>query len=226
MKWIIASLLLVAAVSALPNPENEQKATSNIESEHLPASARAARYDERKFNSNKQAAPSANDLDTNKKQVSQFLTSKNVIRTLVKLIFGNDEESAATSKQILNLFVSVLDMLKSTLGQRARSATSRGSRAVLDDAASASASLLKGYIRAFMTNNHSCVQKYLCEASKEAVSDGKEVGYLIAQIGGYAASYALENQKAAGFQDNYAASRRGRSGEDCKNLYQVCNEVE
>lgn len=186
MKWIVVPLLLVAAVSALPNnPENEQKPSTGTNVEQPQASARAARYDERKFSSNsKQAVPTSNDIDTNKKQVSQFLTSKNVIRTLVKLIFGNDEESAATSKQILNLFVSVLDMLKSTLGQRARSATSRGSRAVLDDAATASASLLKGYIRAFMTNNSSCVQKYLCEASKEAVSDGREVGYLIAQIGG------------------------------------------
>lgn len=185
MKWIVVPLLLVAAVSALPNLENEQKPSAGTDVENPPASARAARYDERKFSSNsKQAIPASNDIDTNKKQVSQFLTSKNVIRTLVKLIFGNDEESAATSKQILNLFVSVLDMLKSTLGQRARSATSRGSRAVLDDAATASASLLKGYIRAFMSNNSSCVQKYLCEASKEAVSDGREVGYLIAQIGG------------------------------------------
>ncbi|GFY71020.1 uncharacterized protein TNIN_408601 [Trichonephila inaurata madagascariensis] len=225
MKWIIVCAFLIAVASALPNHEAEQQSSSEFDGQVV--SARAARYDERKFSSNKQNALISNDLDTNKKQqVSQFLTSKNVIRTLVKLIFGNDEESAATSKQILNIFVSVLDMLKSTLGQRARSATSRGSRAVLGDAASASASLLKGYIRAFMTNNNSCVQKYLCEASKEAVSDGREVGYLIAQIGGYAASYALENQKSAVFQENYAASRRGRSGEDCKAVYQICNEVE
>ncbi|XP_054714151.1 uncharacterized protein LOC129223818 [Uloborus diversus] len=223
MKWILVFLFLAATVAGLPNPDSEPE-SPNADA----AQSRAARFDERKFSSgSKQVAATANDLDTNnKKQVSQFLTSKNVIRTLVKLIFGNDEESAATSKQILNLFVSVLDMLKSSLGQRARSATSRGSRAVLDDAAIASASLLKGYIRAFMTNNNSCVQKYLCEASKEAVSDGREVGYLIAQIGGYAASYALENQKNAAFQENYAASRKGRSGEDCKSLYQVCNEVD
>ncbi|GIY85246.1 uncharacterized protein CDAR_508051 [Caerostris darwini] len=229
MKWIFVSVFVIAVASALPNVETENKEKPADEAEVVPqvASARAARYDERKFSSNKQNAITSNDLDVNKKQqVSQFLTSKNVIRTLVKLIFGNDEESAATSKQILNIFVSVLDMLKSTLGQRARSATSRGSRAVLGDAATASASLLKGYVKAFMSNNNSCVQKYLCEASKEAVSDGREVGYLIAQIGGYAASYALENQKSAAFQENYAASRRGRSGEDCKAVYQVCNEVE
>ncbi|GFS46665.1 uncharacterized protein NPIL_147931 [Nephila pilipes] len=227
MKWIIVCAFLIAVASALPNLETDQQASSTAESDGQVVSSRAARYDERKFSSNKQNALTSNDLDTNKKQqVSQFLTSKNVIRTLVKLIFGNDEESAATSKQILNIFVSVLDMLKSTLGQRARSATSRGSRAVLGDAATASASLLKGYIRAFMTNNNSCVQKYLCEASKEAVNDGREVGYLIAQIGGYAASYALENQKSAAFQENYSASRRGRSGEDCKAVYQICNEVE
>ncbi|XP_015915872.1 uncharacterized protein [Parasteatoda tepidariorum] len=206
MKIFIVTLLLVASAFALPNQEEK--------------TARAARFDERKFSNNKHASLTSNDLDSNKKQVSQFLTSKNVIRTLVKLIFGNDEESAATSKQILNIFVSVLDMLKNTLGQRARS--SKG--VVLSDAATASASLLKGYIRAFLTNNSSCVQKYLCEASKEAVSDGHEVGYLIAQVGGYAASYALDNQKT--FQENYTASRRGRSGEDCKHLYQVCNEVE
>ncbi|PRD26598.1 UNVERIFIED_CONTAM: hypothetical protein NCL1_37692 [Trichonephila clavipes] len=193
MKWIIVCVFLIAVASALPNHEVEQQSSSTSESEGQVVSARAARYDERKFSSNKQNALISNDLDTNKKQqVSQFLTSKNVIRTLVKLIFGNDEESAATSKQILNIFVSVLDMLKSTLGQRARSATSRGSRAVLGDAASASASLLKGYIRAFMTNNNSCVQKYLCEASKEAVNDGREVGYLIAQIGGIGFSQYLK----------------------------------
>lgn len=186
MQWLILTACLIAVASALPNLETGQQPASPSETDPA-VNARAARFDERKFSSNKQNSLTSNDLDSNKKQqVSQFLTSKNVIRTLVKLIFGNDEESAATSKQILNIFVSVLDMLKSTLGQRARSSsTSRGSRAVLGDAATASASLLKGYIRAFMTNNNSCVQKYLCEASKEAVSDGREVGYLIAQIGGY-----------------------------------------
>jgi hypothetical protein len=178
-------------------------------------SSRQARFDERKFR-----------FDQDKKELSQFLNTKNIVRTIVKLLFGSTEESTATSRQVLNVLVKVLDMLKSSFGQRARSSSSRGIRDSLDDAAVAGISMLKGYVRSVLTSEEQCTQKYICEAAARASREGRELGYLIAQFGGYASSYLLENQKSVPFNSNYEASRQGRNGADCTKLYQACNEAE
>lgn len=129
-------------------------------------------------------------------------------------------------RQILNLLVTVLDMLKTTFGNRARSSTARGFRGALDDAALAGTTMLKGFVKSVMTKDDNCMQRYLCEASRDAVKEAHEVGYLVAQFGGYAASYALQAQKASPMQRTYNATRSGRSGEDCFNLYSACNETD
>lgn len=178
-------------------------------------SSRQARFDERKFR-----------FDQDKKELSQFLNTKNIVRTIVKLLFGSTEESTATSRQVLNVLVKVLDMLKSSFGQRARTSSSRGIRDSLDDAAVAGISMLKGYVRSVLTSEEQCTQKYICEAAARASREGRELGYLIAQFGGYASSYLLENQKSVPFNSNYEASRQGRNGADCTKLYQACNEAE
>jgi hypothetical protein len=178
-------------------------------------SSRQARFDERKFR-----------FDQDKKELSQFLNTKNIVRTIVKLLFGSTEESTATSRQVLNVLVKVLDMLKSSFGQRARTSLSRGIRDSLDDAAVAGISMLKGYVRSVLTSEEQCTQKYICEAAARASREGRELGYLIAQFGGYASSYLLENQKSVPFNSNYEASRQGRNGADCTKLYQACNEAE
>jgi hypothetical protein len=59
-------------------------------------SSRQARFDERKFR-----------FDQDKKELSQFLNTKNIVRTIVKLLFGSTEESTATSRQVLNVLVKV-----------------------------------------------------------------------------------------------------------------------
>jgi hypothetical protein len=59
-------------------------------------SSRQARFDERKFR-----------FDQDKKELSQFLNTKNIVRTIVKLLFGSTEESSATSRQVLNVLVKV-----------------------------------------------------------------------------------------------------------------------
>lgn len=91
---------------------------------------------------------------------------------------------SSTHRQILNLLVTVLDMLKTTFGNRARSSTARGFRGALDDAALAGTTMLKGFVKSVMTKDDNCMQRYLCEASRDAVKEAHEVGYLVAQFGG------------------------------------------
>lgn len=210
---LLTAAALVSVCLAVPNNSEEGKVNGTV------GVVRRARYDERKFSKYDAGEQGL------KKEPNQFLSSKNLIRTVVKLFFGNDEESAATSRQILNILVSLLDMLKNSFGQRARSSESRGLRDSMDDAANAGASMLKGYVKSILAKDRHCVQKHLCEASKEAVKDGREIGYLIAQFGGYAASFALDGKKTNAFQNNYDATRKGRSGEDCSTIFPACNEA-
>jgi hypothetical protein len=85
-------------------------------------------------------------------------------------------------------------MLKTSFGQRARSAASgRGIRDAFDDAALAGVSMMKGYVKSYIASNvnnkdpatsSACVQRYMCEAAKEAVRDGRDMGVMVAQFGG------------------------------------------
>jgi hypothetical protein len=209
MKLIVGVCMFAVLVALSSASSAADNATSSAQP------TRQARFDERKFR-----------YDQDKKDLTQFLNTKNVVRTLVKLLFGSSEESTATSRQVLNVLVKVLDMLRTSFGQRARSSASRGIRDTVDDAATAGVTMLRGYVKSVLSQDDQCSQKYLCEASKDAIRDGRELGYLIAQFGGYASSYLLENQKSVPFSNNYDASRRGRSGEDCTKLYQACNEAD
>ena len=113
------------------------------------------------------------------------MSPRNLIKTAIKLVFGSDEESAATSRQIINLLVTVLDMVKTTFGARARAAQQgRGLNGAFDDITIAGASMMKGLLRSAMAKDENCMQRYLCEASKDAVKEGHELGYLVAQFGG------------------------------------------
>ena len=46
-------------------------------------------------------------LGQDRKEIVQFLNTKNVIKTMLKLLFGSNEESVATSRQVLSVFVKV-----------------------------------------------------------------------------------------------------------------------
>ena len=120
-------------------------------------------------------------------EISQFLNTKNIVKTIMKLVFGTSEESTATSRQVLNLLVKVLDMLKTSFNQRnARSALSsnHGLKESIDDAAVASISMLKGFLRSALSNDQQCVQRHICEAATQATRESRELGYLISQFGG------------------------------------------
>lgn len=118
-------------------------------------------------------------------------------------------------------------MLKNTFGQqRYRTGTARTIRDSAEDAANAGVSILQGYVRSMLVDDEKCVQRYLCQASREATRDGRDLGYVIASVGGYASSYLLNNAKSSdNFKKLYDATAKGRlSGEDCAKLYSECNE--
>jgi len=162
--------------------------------------------------------------EEDKKELTQFLNTKNMIKTIIKLIFGSTEESAATSRQVLNVVVKVLDMFRNSYSQRARSAEARGTKHVIDDAIVAGISMLRGTARSYTAGSDTCVKRFMCEASRDAVREGREMGYLLSQLGGYVSSQVVSMQKSVPFAAGYEAVRKGRSGEDCTKLY-TCNET-
>ena len=75
-------------------------------------------------------------------------------------------------------------MVRTSFGQKARSGSARGIRDHFDDATVAGVTMLRGYVKSVLSRDAQCVQKHICEASKDAVRDGRELGYLVAQFGG------------------------------------------
>lgn len=118
----------------------------------------------------------------------------------------------------------MLDLLKSTFGQKARVGTARTIRDSAEDAANAGVSMIQGYVRSVLAGDESCMQRHLCEASSVATRDGRELGYLIASVGGYASSYLLDSAKSANFKRLYDASMKGRANIDCTKQYPNCSE--
>lgn len=167
MKFALAIVpLLVLASLSLANAVN-----TNSSGSHRQAKT---------FRMDKEKALASNEI-------SQFLNTKNIVKTIVKLVFGTSEESTATSRQVLNLLVKVLDMLKTSFTQRnARSASSsvRGLKDSVDDAAVAGISMIKGVVRSALSNEEQCIQRHICDAAAQATRESRELGYLISQFGG------------------------------------------
>ena len=89
MKYSVIVFLLTVwlALALAQKSENATESQTN---------QRQGRFDERKFR-----------FDQDKKELSQFLNTKNIVKTVVKLLFGSTEESSATSRQVLNVLVKV-----------------------------------------------------------------------------------------------------------------------
>jgi len=144
-----------------------------------------------------------------------------LLRSVVLAQFIQSSES----KLFFEFFKSqVLEMLRTSFGQRARSASSSGISEALDDCAVAGLSLVEGYFKSVMASDTQCAQRALCESNQAAIREGREFGHIVAQLGSYASSYFLQKQKLTPFNESYEAARKGRSGEDCAKLYSKCNE--
>lgn len=145
-------------------------------------------------------------LSQDKREILQYLNTKNVVKTMLKLLFGTNEESMVTSRQVLNVFVKVsyfsifileifflkihhqikmLEVLKSSFGQRARStSTTSRLRDTMDNAAQAGISMVQGYVKSVLATDKQCMKRSICEGASNAARESRELGNLIAQLGG------------------------------------------
>ncbi|XP_059218758.1 uncharacterized protein LOC106083276 [Stomoxys calcitrans] len=132
---------------------------------------------------------------------------------------------AKQAGEFIQIVMNLLDALKTSFSHRSLSARSLGKRDSVSDAAVASISMLKGYVRTYRNSDDKCLQRYMCEANTECT---REIGgtSIFCQLGSYATSYFLDRTTGGGsFEQMYDAGRRGRSGFDCSQLYLECNEV-
>lgn len=91
MKILLISCVLLTTLVALSQASNS---TAEVEKG---ANRQARTFEERKYR-----------FDQDKKEISQFLKTKNIIGTFVKLLFGSTEESSATGRQVLSVLVKVM----------------------------------------------------------------------------------------------------------------------
>lgn len=123
-------------------------------------------------------------LSQDRQEVVQYLNTKNIIKTMFKLLFGTNEENIATSRQVLNVFIKMLELLKSSFGERARSTSKSRFRDSMDSAAQAGISMMQGYLKSILSTDQYCIRKNICEGALKAARESRELGGLIAQLGG------------------------------------------
>ncbi|XP_043263501.1 uncharacterized protein LOC122403818 [Colletes gigas] len=138
-------------------------------------------------------------------------------------------------EQFISIVVNLLDALKTSFSHRSLTARSMGRRDTVSEAAVASITMLKGYMRSLKTfgnvgraedeGQRGCAERALCEASAECVMDAQGTSSIFCQLGSYATSYLLQRQSGVGFEALYEAGRRGRAGQDCRTLFMDCNAV-
>lgn len=153
-----------------------------------------------------------------------------VLSAVLSTVLGSrDPDQVATmakqAGEFINIVVNLLDALKTSFSHRSMSARSLGKKDTVSDAAVASLSMFKGYMKTMNTANDVCAQKFVCEANKECTSETSSSSAIYCQLGTYATSFLLQRTGSAPFEVYYDAGRRGRSGDDCRQLYLACNEV-
>ncbi|XP_043498048.1 uncharacterized protein LOC122521404 isoform X2 [Polistes fuscatus] len=140
---------------------------------------------------------------------------------------------AKNASEFISIVINLLDALKTSFSHRSLSARSLGRHDSVSEAAMASISMLKGYVRSVKTfsnigraedeGQQGCAERALCEASAECAADAQGTSTIFCQLGSYATSYMLQRQSGVGFEALYDAGRRGRMGEDCRTLFMDCN---
>ncbi|KAK9498974.1 hypothetical protein O3M35_003502 [Rhynocoris fuscipes] len=132
---------------------------------------------------------------------------------------------AKQAGEFINIVVNLLDALKTSFSHRSLAARSIGKKDSMSEAAVASLTLFKGYVKTMKTTDDKCMLRYMCEANRECSGDTNGSSTIYCQLGSYVASMMLQMSSAQPFDSYYEAGRRGRSGDDCHQLYLSCNEV-
>ncbi|KAL6436201.1 hypothetical protein ACFW04_004649 [Cataglyphis niger] len=145
------------------------------------------------------------------------------------------DNQSSPMQQFISIVINLLDALKTSFSHRSLTARSFGKRDTISEAAIASISMLKGYMRSVKSFSYvgraeeegqrGCAERALCEASAECIADTQGPSSIFCQLGSYATSYLLQRQSGVGFEALYEAGRRGRTGEDCRTLFMDCNAV-
>uniref|UniRef100_A0A1S4N1R1 Uncharacterized protein n=1 Tax=Pediculus humanus subsp. corporis TaxID=121224 RepID=A0A1S4N1R1_PEDHC len=153
-----------------------------------------------------------------------------ILAAVLSAVLGSKDpdQVASMAKQageFINIVVNLLDALKTSFSHRSMEARSLGKKDSVSEAATASLTMLKAYVRSFKTSDDKCLQKYVCEANKECSSDLSGTSTLYCRLGSYATSFLMERVSTGSFDSFYTAGRRGRSGEDCQAVYVECNEI-
>ncbi|XP_031784500.1 uncharacterized protein LOC100118586 isoform X2 [Nasonia vitripennis] len=189
-------------------------------------------------------SPSKNDIDEGV-PASPWANLLSVgLRVLTAILGGPQQQvdgidkvdnQSSSPMQFINIVINLLDALKTSFSHRSLQARSLGRKDTVSEAAVASISMLKGYMRSMKTfsnvgraeeeGQRGCAERALCEASAECVADTQGTTSIFCQLGSYATSYLLQRQSGVGFEALYEAGRRGRSGEDCRTLFLDCNAV-
>ncbi|XP_034193392.1 uncharacterized protein LOC117610282 isoform X1 [Osmia lignaria lignaria] len=189
------------------------------------------------------AGPSKNEIDDGA-PASPWANLLSVgLRVLTALLGGPQQpvdgidkvDNQSSPMQFISIVINLLDALKTSFSHRSLTARSMGRRDTVSEAAVASISMLKGYMRSVKSFNNvgraedegqrGCAERALCEASAECVADAQGTSSIFCQLGSYATSYLLQRQSGVGFEALYEAGRRGRTGEDCRTLFVDCNAV-
>ncbi|XP_025073461.1 uncharacterized protein LOC105424670 isoform X2 [Pogonomyrmex barbatus] len=165
------------------------------------------------------------------------------LRVLTALLGGPQQpvdgidkvDNQSSPMQFISIVINLLDALKTSFSHRSLMARSLGRRDTVSEAAIASISMLKGYMRSVKSFSYvgraeeegqrGCAERALCEASAECIADTQGPSSIFCQLGSYATSYLLQRQSGVGFEALYEAGRRGRTGEDCRTLFMDCNAV-
>ncbi|XP_076291211.1 uncharacterized protein LOC143214276 isoform X2 [Lasioglossum baleicum] len=189
------------------------------------------------------AGPSKNDIDDGA-PASPWANLLSVgLRLLTALLGGPQQpvdgidkvDNQSSTMQFINIVVNLLDALKTSFSHRSLTARSMGKRDTISEAAVTTLTMLKGYVRSLKSFNNvgrsedeghrGCAERALCEASAECVAKSQGTSSVFCQFGSYATSYLLQRQSGVAFDALYEASRRGRSGEDCRTVFLNCNAV-
>ncbi|CAH1956230.1 unnamed protein product [Acanthoscelides obtectus] len=131
---------------------------------------------------------------------------------------------AKQASEFINIVVNLLDALKTSFSHRSLAARNLGRKDSVSDAAVAGIAMAKGYMRSLNTNNDSCMQRYICEATTECSNDVGQSS-LYCHLGSYAVSFILDKSVGSSFDVLYEAGRRGRYGDNCQQQFLECNEV-
>ncbi|KAL0121684.1 hypothetical protein PUN28_006880 [Cardiocondyla obscurior] len=189
------------------------------------------------------AGPSKNEIDDGA-TVSPWTNLLSVgLRVLTALLGGPQQpvdgidkvDNQSSPMQFISIVINLLDALKTSFSHRSLEARSLGRRDTISEAAIASISMLKGYMRSVKSFSYvgraeeegqrGCAERALCEASAECIADTPGPSSIFCQLGSYATSFLLQRQSGVGFEALYEAGRRGRTGEDCRTLFMDCNAV-